>query len=1155
MVVFICSHLNTILDEEIMKWTKFNFNLLKFFQRKPGEIKATSFYRIWKRFLSQIPREFRSVTKHHQHFIVLGDEKSGKSELIHGIVEQSQNIFPFEVEYNKDLNIQFYLGPKQIIQELSVAMARDRTIVVRKGLIQLWKKLYSKNPPIVAIAYHCWSTLSKDAREVGKSARMIAGKLSLLSEIAKEPLKIRISLTHLDKIEGYLEFTAFLKQHNIAFEIPLISNFESHALEQALKIFREKYLSLILTSITAEDFIKILQFFEELPKLFTGLEEYLRALMTGNISGQFELEKLTFTSKVEPYTSFPSFDWVAPESNSIFFRHPMLKHQIGSGAVFIACAGLILNNYFKDYLQMSLTAKGVDSLVYLQPKVFIDEVIPEIENLTTNRPTDGYLPILPRFYKRQLGETNLQLSMRIRKHILEPNLRKIVLQDQQEIKTLYMLGLIYATPTNRLGFHITKNLQDWASVLGLDEKLIRSYIRSNLDNNNNRIEIEHLDKINAVVPLSSSAPWLAFLSRFQDIVNQPVFTGHNFESLRKEATLLLAEYRRIKNDTHGFVICNLLREVQAKMLNDFARNIQILGWLEQNSDLIENFLVFVCHSCPAIPDVADHNVSQFFAKIKDIASLNEQENRSYNFLLGDDKFSFQTSKWVTLSVAHVIERLIQSYIVANNDTQGDIFFKNTPDIPDLVVASYRNEFPHFEQPIIINGRFTRLAFEKNVRFTTESLLKLLESLPLNEEDKERFRRFVQQEVVSYAKQYQLEYEKLYAACDIKSASLEEVKEILEKIKEPSSSFHHFLNTVNYHTEVFSNPPACLSALEEMNHFNFLRSLMSQVKNKKSPFEKYQQLIKGVLFQISQPIETKNYANIVNLEDALTPTARITLSILRNDADSFLNQVIEDLNEIAVPLHYHHLFTVPIMQVYYLGIKDLKRGIGKVWAESLEPRINSLFAKRPFSSDSGMVSTFEEVRTVTNPTSEVWSVIKQIITPISSSIDGHWAPKSQCDFQLDELFYQDINRLACISSILWDNDGNPQLIKLKVQSLPFESAEKTYPLPILSYLVTGDETFHNFNQNPSWHLINIEWWKENSSTVVLELTNKNDSRSYRDEKVLNTPWSFFELLKKAEPKGENVWQWRLGNQLGEKVSQVALKFEHNPWSLFQSETTN
>ena len=106
--------------------------------------------------------------------------------------------------------------------------------------------------------------------------------------------------------------------------------------------------------------------------------------------------------------------------------------------------------------------------------------------------------------------------------------------------------------------------------------------------------------------------------------------------------------------------------------------------------------------------------------------------------------------------------------------------------------------------------------------------------------------------------------------------------------------------------------------------------MSQVKNKKSPFENYQALIKKVLYQLAEHADMKTYANVTNLEDALTPAARVTLSILRKDSDSFLNQITEDLTAIGVPPGYHHLFTAPVMQVYNLGVKDLKRGIARVW---------------------------------------------------------------------------------------------------------------------------------------------------------------------------------------------------------------------------------
>ena len=127
-----------------------------------------------------------------------------------------------------------------------------------------------------------------------------------------------------------------------------------------------------------------------------------------------------------------------------------------------------------------------------------------------------------------------------------------------------------------------------------------------------------------------------------------------------------------------------------------------------------------------------------------------------------------------------------------------------------------------------------------------------------------------------------------------------------------------------------------------------------------------------------------------------------------------------------------------------------------------------------------MSTFEEVKKVTNPTSEVWGLIKQIVSPVSNSSDGQWTPKNGCDLQLDDSFYLAVNRLANISNTLWDIEGNPQAIKLNVQSLPFEAEESSYPVPILSYLVTGNETFHNFNQSPSWHMINIEWWERRTA---------------------------------------------------------------------------
>ncbi len=1133
-----------------MKLPKISFRpkLPRFLCPSTYKIKHHRLLRVWKKFFRQIPREFRSTLKTHQHFLLIGDEKSGKTDLVQGISEQSQSIYPFEVEYTKSNEIQFYLGPKQIVQELSLSAIQDRTIELRRSIIHLWKRLYAKEAPIVVISYNAFSESAKDLREVNRLARLIAGKLSLLSQISKSSLKVRIALTHLDKIKGYLELARFIKQHNITFEIPLTSNFESETLQQALGEFRDEHLSLILTSTSAENYLKILNFFGEVSLLFSTVEEFLRVLTSGEGSPA-ELEKLTFASNFEPYTSFASFDWTPTFSNSIFFRHPMLKHQVASAALLLVCTGFIFNNFNKDRKQISLSQNGVSSILLMQPEHFVSKVIPEIEKVNRSRPEERYLSFLPRFYQKKLRHTNQALASRIRQHILEPALRRLILKkDDHELSIIYMLGLLHSTKDNPLGEHILENTLDWAKTTDLDESLITSFVRFSDEAGSDPIQIDYIDQINISTPLTDTAPWIDFLERFKHIVSQSILTSHDPLDIRQEASELLSAYRKIKNDPHAFKIASFLKGTSSRMLDSFEKNMKLLSWINEEKDSLEQLLVFICDSYPDVPDISKLNVSEFFTVLHDIAKIREKKCFPYKTEIRGKTFEFNPNQWVNLSVTHIIESLVHKYDVHNRDTQGNIFFKRTAPLTDLVFDSYRKEFPYFEKPIVIPWRFSRLAFEKNVRGTTESLLSLLDDLPINSEDKDRFQKFVHQEVDSYAKQYQKEYERVYKACSIRAGNLEDVVEILGKISESNSSLQLFLDKVYHHTSAFSEDTSCLSNLEDINHFYFLIPLMRQVKNELSPFAEYQKILKEAYSALKGK---KIVEGNGPLEHYLTPAATLSLSILREDPDSYKNRIINSLLDIDVPSEYHQLFIAPIMEAYRLGIKDLKVGIEQLWKKMLSPQIEALFEKRPFNPNGSFAATYNEVEKMTNPHSEFFQIIAELIAPASTYSQGEWFPNLYSDLQLDPPLYAAANRLTRISQLLWDTNGDPQPLRMDVQALPFAKKEKVYPAPVVSYLVTGEEQLYNFNQSPSWYSIKVDWWKENNSSVVMELANKNDSRSYRDEKVTKTLWSFFELLGKAKQLEGNVWVWSLGNEFGEDISKIALRFETSPWNLFQS----
>lgn len=1101
---------------------------------------ALSFYGVWKRFIRQIPADARPIIKSYQHFIVLGAEKAGKSELIQGVVDQSQDLYPFDTSLVEIPEVQFYIGPRQIIEEVSYSTLENRSIKSRRQLIRLWKKLYAKNPPVVLVTYDCTSSSSENLKEQNKLAQLIAGKLSLLTGITKKQIQLRIALTNLDKVPGYLEFVRFLKQQNLSFTIPLSANFESNMLSTHLKSFAQDQLPLILISTSPTNYGKILQFFREMPQIFPAVEEFLRALVSHiSFKNGIELETLCLTSNQEGSTSFTVFQWNKIPPTTFFFRYPMLKHQIGASFVYLCVGALLMNAYLQSRNELTHLKRSIELVDLLQIPAF-DDQIQTTYKLVDKSSTNPFLNFIFRpFCFHQLKQTKDHLAHRIRKHLIEPLFRKTILENRGEFKYLYFLGLVEATSENNLGKFIYKNAEKWSKIIGLDQNLIKTYILCVSKPLTNSCQIEN--KASPFLPLTSLNPWNSFLKKIKKITDQPIFVEQPLEDkeISKETEKLLAAISRLREDPLIFAIATLLDEAGFKE----NENIRTVHWVGENIDALENFLLFVMQTSIPSLDVKGMNLAQLFGKLKEIVLLLQSENELYNFVIQGHLFSFDSNQWSNHVIAHNIERIIQEYMTLNADSNGAIFFNNTFETPELSVSQFQDLYSVFKTQITIPGRYSRGDFERKVRSPAEKLVFFIDSLPINPEEKKRFSNFITREAIGYIKTYQTKYEKFFDSYDMETDSLKGVKKLLTELSKSTSPFYDFLRTIQQQTSVFSEPILSMTPPPELNEFGFLNTVLNH-KDGKAPIEAYQQLIGQLLEELE-----KNTPNPSNSK-FLTPIANLSLSILQRQPNSYLLQVQECLNQMGIPERFQSPFNKPVLLAYKLGLKELKQNIENWWGAQYEPKIKALLSKFPFNSKGEVVASITEVEEILHPHSKFTQELHILGSMFSFKKDDLWETIEENSVSLDPQIYEQLNHLSYLANLLWDNEGKAKALTLKISSIPFKTRTE-HTIPTLVYIIAGEESIYNFNQGSLWQVLSIEWWKADSCHIGMELINKfTNIKSYRSLSGPSSPWSFFSLLKQADHKKENIWEWSVPGKNESNPNTISFSFEKNPYQIFQ-----
>jgi hypothetical protein len=283
----------------------------------------------WKKFFSIIPNEFKLAISHYTPFIVFGSRGSGKTALVNKYLDTDGLSHQFLPSYSKNDTIQLYCGQQVCVQEYNAILLQDSSSAIRAILKKFWKKTLYNNPPVSLFNISIESLVEPDNSELKKQAQLWRGKINILSELSKDAAKIRIALTHMDKIEGYEQFSNLLTANDIQFTIN-INNDKFSSLANCLEPY-EKYLSLALTTTESNDYLKLLEFFKTMPSLLNKLSIFLETLnQSDNLSYLPDFDKLYLTSNIDSDLISQPFKGT-PCIISTWSKH---KHKIGAVALF-----------------------------------------------------------------------------------------------------------------------------------------------------------------------------------------------------------------------------------------------------------------------------------------------------------------------------------------------------------------------------------------------------------------------------------------------------------------------------------------------------------------------------------------------------------------------------------------------------------------------------------------------------------------------------------------------------------------------------------------------------------------------------------------------------------------------------------------------------
>jgi hypothetical protein len=1134
---------------------------------------------VWQRFAAQLPPALRANLLSIPTTLVFGGARAGKTSLIDDFVDWPSMQGQFLPSLRDErLPLRISLGSRLLVQEFDASVFESDAPATAEGLTRLWQPLCQLQQPLIVVAIDANRLTAERMRDPSAAAvlmneaRMLVGKVALLSRLGRGQLKIRICLTHMDCVPGFPSLERFCSSQHLPLRVALqAAHSRGGGTHELLAMYR-RYLPLALLRCKPEDFAGVVRFLHEMPALLRALEPYLAELVRDPTRRLVpSLDRLYFFSTQHsksgesPFLRSTAGEVQKARGLRAWFtsRWHGRRHLLIAAAAALCVLTALGVAFWLDGRQVATVDHDLYKLTWAIKKAagshnptYASSDIHALlaragHDLHDVQKNDARVVLFRALRQRRKVQARELFVKGVRDSQLLPLLSRYKDRQRDDL-VLFTLGALYSSAGNGLGLLVMQHLGEWSRRLELPPSVIADYIEFS--------DTPYKDSTQTTGLFVHGTALLSGL-------DQPHIWYEQLVALEKYAaarSLEPADLLRLREQLRPFVqlldnvgkdplvgqVYRLLSEEAPFCVAEVqgARSFSLAppAWLVDQLSAFRG-VMHLFHDSAAEQKAAPQNLYQALRLLVDADGSKGIPDEVFQIDLEGRQFLYSARQWLELLRRSRKGQMVRSLFGGTSETRAGKprqHHRTKPKVSFPGAAPAQNPL----DPDTLRRDVLPVLRELD--------RKLADKAALSADQRKALERLVAQESKRYAHDYCQALHAQYNHFTLGgSGRVETTLAALRGLVQKDGPLVQHIKATAARADVGELSGPYLEPLRQcLGEFAPLLRIAAADKEGNLPeLKPYGELVGELIKQLEAPAaKAAEDGSKLELRDALPTAGRIALAILEGQPENLRQRFLRFTQERQMNERLQGPFLAPLRQVQALGESELNRTLSRVWEQGPRQPLASLFEMYPFKRAAQKEAGPADIDVLRPAQGAFWQSFQTTFQPVCIRQGGRWrartlpggAPLLPADL------LPLVNRAEALSQRLFTADGQRQPLALTVKALPPRGvAEGTTALRMFLLAGKGGRSVFVPNGVAAPQGLQLDWSQPMVAAIGVDLQVQDGAPQTQSLEGPESAWSLFRLIERGQ-QSDKVVTWRLPSGAGAELL-LSFAFSIDPFGLLQT----